>query len=134
MLSKAMAEGSKLINIFTLEPSLKSKCTEENCDIKRQRLNYRLNQHDSTLNSTSGDKYFYFRLFVNKNTLKVFVNTIKQKCGMNIRFHDNRSTFLSQHLALYYIKEHQLVNCLINHEFYGQKMLEKPVNFHNYPF
>lgn len=129
MLSKAMTNGSTLIDNFTLEPSLKSKCTEEYSDINGRRLNQPRNQRDST----SSDKYFYFQLLVKKDTLKVFVNNLKQTSSMNIRFHGNRSTFLCQHLALYYVKEHNLVNCLINHEFYGRKMPEKPVNIHNYP-
>lgn len=126
-----MTECSTSVNNFTLEPSLKSNCTEEISDVKGQRLN----QRDSSSLGSSSDKYFYFQLLVNKDTLAVFVKKIKQKCAMNIRFHDNRSTFLSQHLALHYIKKHNLVNCFINHEYYGRKMPEKPVNFlDSYPF
>lgn len=81
------------------------------------------------------DTHFYFELLANEHTYKTFLKDVEQQRAMyKIRFHDTRTTFLSQHLALEYIKKHNLVGCLINHEFYEKNMPEKPVDIQNYPF
>lgn len=118
-----MRESSKLVNNFTWKNVSNSR---QNNEFKGQRLN----QHDRN----SSDQYYYFQLLANGDILETFQSNIKLEPVMNFRFHGNRSTFLSQHLALLYIDRHNLVNCLINHKLYEENMTEKPVSIYNYHF
>lgn len=118
-----MKETSGLVNNFTLESCKLANHSEESEIFMGQRIN-----------KQCGDQYFYFRLLANSDKFETFQNNIKTKPAMNVRFHENRTTFLCQHLALSYIHKHNLVDCLINHDFYGRNMPENPVNIDNYFF
>lgn len=129
-----MKESSKLVYNLTCEKSCQlmndsslysSGSIGSSIEFKGQRIF----QHDTN----SSENYYYFQLLANVDTLNLFQCNIK-KDPMNIRFHENRSTFLSQHLALAYIKKHNLVNCLINHAFYEQNVVENPVDVDDHIF
>lgn len=126
LLKKAMQMASNLINTFTLNNCKKKNQSKENVECRAQKIN----QHGSD----NGDQYFYFRLLENNDTLETFLNDIKQDPLMKIRFHENRTTFLSQHLALSYIKQHNLVKCFINHKFYEGNIPEIPMDINNHLF
>lgn len=129
-----MADNSKVIDSFTLMPSLEfsrfnvknAAQPVENYAVQGQRINKYAGQYHKN--------YFYFQVPVKDDKFKLFLNNVKQRFPMNIRFHENRTTFLAQHLALYYMKKHNLVNCLINHEFYARNMPENPIDLHTHYF
>lgn len=131
-----MEESSNLVYNLTLE-----KTGEQSCELKNhssQNSNENIEFKGIYLPDTRSLNYYKFRLLANARAdvdiLNVFLKNIKEDPVMNVRFHNNRSTFLAQHLALEYIKKHNLVNCLINHEFYNQNIAEKPVDINNHIF
>lgn len=78
----------------------------------------RVRQRDET--------HFYFEILTNKENL---IDIQQSTTTYNIQFHENRTTFLAQHLALDYMEKHGLVDCLINNPLYGRDIKENPVNF-----
>lgn len=118
ILTKAIDVDSKLIKQFSLE------CAQENekCDVI---MGQRIRHFDNT--------HFYIQLSAEKN----IVECMKRECSLktyNIRFHENRSTFQSQHLALDYMQEHKLVDCLVNNKMFGENVNEHPMMIETYCF
>lgn len=133
-----MENDSNVINNFTIELSnTKKRGSSKGFDgvldeIKGQRLVGKLDHFDRHYDNT----YFCFRLLTNQETLKIFLENLEKDTATkyNIRFHDNRTTFLSQHLALHYMLRHNLVNCLINNELYDKDVPEKLLNIELHTF
>lgn len=117
--------NSKEIDNFTLEIANEHNSKTQSgitaCDqIKCRRI------------KEANDDYFHFQILENKEVLEKFLRDLKKP--YHVRFHPNRSTFLAQHLALEYMKEHNLVECLINHEMYNKNMPENSVNVEEHLF
>lgn len=131
-LRKAMEENSNVIYNFTLKLSntekSSSRCNDVSEEIRGQKISHFDRDYDNT--------YFYFQLLTNKEKLGIFLENVKRTNASkyDIRFQDNRTTFLSQHLALQYMLEHNLVNCLVNNDMYDKEMLEEVVNVEHHVF
>lgn len=118
MLKTALNDSSKLINYFTLKSSID---TNNDAAISCQRINIRENSK------------FLFTLSTDKEA----IGEIKTRCLLDtydIRFHENRLTYLVQHNALQYIKEHNLVDCFLNNKAYGKDLPENVINLESYYF
>lgn len=77
------------------------------------------------------DSHYYFELFAEQE----LIITMKQsKSTYNIHFHENRTTFQCQHLALDYMSKHNLIECIVNNNLYEKNMPENPIRLDNYNF
>lgn len=77
------------------------------------------------------DTHYYFQLFAEQETL---IGIKQSTSSYKIIFHENRSTFQSQHLALDYMLEHNLIDCLVNNDLYEENIAEKPFDLESYCF
>lgn len=63
------------------------------------------------------------------------INFMKEWCSTiecDIRFTGNRTTFLIQHQALYYVEQHQLFECSVKNGSFDVALSEHPIKHENY--
>lgn len=125
-LIKAMEQ--KLVKNFTLELG----STHRSRKIPNTIFG-RIGSNRSNQNFDQNHQYIY----VNLHTDEEVALHIKEHCLKNLydmRFHGNRTTYIHQHHAVFFVEIHQLFDCLVNNSLLNTTLPELHINHENYDY